>query len=130
MSRHQVNSIFSSDHRGIVLLGTIIILLTFALMGMSLIALLFTVNSSSQNIADQTKAMYLAEAGIVYGISMFRKQGHMDGERRKDTEEEIGPIRLGEGTFRIIVDFAESRINSIGEVNEVERELLFSFRPF
>jgi len=113
------------NNKGVVLLSVVIILLTITLIGGSLAAFLSSVNISTGNIADQTKALYLAEAGIAHAIHNLRTEAGEGGILDKT----IGPITLGEGTYQVSVDFAQSLITSTGEVRGTRRTLQFQYKP-
>ncbi len=98
--------------RGVILLSVVIILLTIALIGASLVAFFSSVNISARRAADEAKALYLAEAGIARAIYLFRNQAGLGGQ----LDETIGPVTLGEGTYTVKIDFNQSLITSIGRV--------------
>lgn len=113
------------NERGIALIAVVIIMLTIALIGASLIELVASVNLSAQNVLDETKARYLAEAGIAQAIHVLRfsaEGGAMD--------KKIGPIRLGEGSFTVTFDFSQSLITSTGTVNGVTKKLQLQYNVY
>lgn len=114
----------ATTHKGVTLITVVIILLTISLIGASLVAFFSSVNISVRNIADQAKALYLAEAGIAHAIHNLRTQlgaGGIMGEA-------IGPVRLGEGTYQVSVEFSQSLITSIGKVHGVRRTIQFKYK--
>lgn len=98
--------------RGVVLLSVVIILLTIALIGASLVAFFSSVNISARRVADGAKALYLAEAGIAQAIHLLRGQAGRGGQ----LDETIGPVSLGEGTYTVRIDLTQSLITSTGRV--------------
>ena len=112
-------------NKGVVLLSVVIILLTIALIGASLVASFSSVNISARNITDQAKALYLAEAGIAHAVHNLRAEAGVGGI----VDETIGAVTLGEGTYQVLLDFAQSLITSTGEVRGVRRTLQFQYKP-
>lgn len=115
-----------NDARGVALITVVIIMLTVALLGASLVELVTTVNLSSQSVADQAKARYLAEAGIAVAIHSLRE--HAAGEAIKD--EKIGPTVLGDGTYTVVFNPSESLITSIGIVNGISKKIQLQYNVF
>ncbi|MFH1855995.1 MAG: hypothetical protein ABH836_02045 [Candidatus Omnitrophota bacterium] len=111
--------------KGIVLLGVIIILLSVGLIGATLATFFITVNISSYRIANEAKALYLAEAGISYAINILRVHAGEEGEIRQT----LGPVSLGEGEFTVIIDYPYSLITSMGSVNNVEKKIQLQYAP-
>ncbi|UCD14985.1 MAG: hypothetical protein JSV34_04485 [Candidatus Omnitrophota bacterium] len=117
-----MNSELRTNKKGVILLSVVILLLTIALIGASLIAFFVSVDLSVRSTVDQAKAFYLAEAGISYAIGMLR--GKAVGAK---SEEKIGPINLGEGTYTVKIDYVQSLIVSTGEVNDVKKTLQLQY---
>lgn len=111
------------SNQGIILLNIVIILLTIAIIGASLMTFYFSVDILARAIADGTKAFYLAEAGMASGVNYLRTQA----EQIKTPTAEIGPMPLGEGEYQVEIDFAHSIIVSKGRVNDVEKTLQLQF---
>ena len=84
----------------------------------------YSVNFSAQTRIDEAKAFYLAEAGISYAIFQMRTQAQSLGYG----EEALGPMILGSGSYTVEIDYAQSIITSIGEVNGVQKKLQLQFR--
>lgn len=99
-------------NKGVVLLSVVIILLTIAIIGASLVAFLSSVNISARIVADEAKALYLAEAGIAHAVSILRSQAGKAGP----LDEAIDPVSLGEGTYTVEINFTQSLITSTGNV--------------
>jgi len=106
--------------KGAILLSVIFILLTVALIGASLVSFFSTVDLSARFYVDETKAFYLAEAGISYAIHMLKDQLVEPGGI---IQAGIGPKPLGEGDFTVKVDDQQSLIISIGRVGSTEQTL-------
>ncbi|MBU1122079.1 MAG: hypothetical protein ABIH71_06680 [Candidatus Omnitrophota bacterium] len=109
--------------KGVILLSVLIILLTISLIGASLIAFFVSVDLSIRSTADEAKAFYLAEAGVAYAISVLRSKVISMSE----LEKEIGPIQLGEGTYKVKIDFVQSLIVSTGEINDIKKTVQLQY---
>ena len=101
-------------------------MLTMALIGASLFELSASVSDSSQRVLDETKARYLAEAGIAHAIHILRTQA---GEVPKLVRGEE-PIALGDGTYAVTFDLQESMITSTGSVNGTKKTLQLQYNVF
>ena len=97
-------------------------MLTLALIGASLFELGATVNFSAQNVLEETKARYLAEAGIAYAVHALRTQA---GTPNMDLLKE--PVQLGDGYFIVSFDLGQSLISSTGTVNGVKKTLQLQY---
>ncbi len=125
MSWFQLQKIKCND-RGLALITVVIMMITLSLIGATLIEFASYVNLSSTTVMDQTKALYLAEAGISYAINSLRARA--GAENLKD--EKIGPIPLGEGEFTVEFAFSESLIISVGEVHGISKKLELQYNVF
>jgi len=103
--------------QGAVLITVIIILTFLAVLGMSLIAFLFSRTAYSQMQLDRLKALYLAEAGISKAIWELRFDVDPDG----DGQGNIPKTKLGDGRFWVRHNFQVSTLTSTGEVNSTRR---------
>jgi len=103
--------------QGAVLITVIIILTFLAVLGMSLIAFLFSRTAYSQMQLDRLKSLYLAEAGISKAIWELRFDVDPDG----DGQGNIPKTKLGDGKFWVRHDFQVSTLTSTGEVNSARR---------
>lgn len=118
---HPRNS--ASTRKGIILLNVVVILLTIALIGASLMTFYFSVDIFARAVADGTKAFYLAEAGIASAVNYLGSESsklHTPGY-------EIGPIKLGEGEYKVDIDYTHSLITSTGSVGGVDKTLQLQF---
>lgn len=111
------------DNKGVVLLSALIILLTISIIGASLVSFFSSVELSARNVADEAKALYLAEAGISHAIYLLRTQAG----QTQAAGESIGPIRLGEGSFIVNIDPPQSMITSKGSVNGAEKTVQLQY---
>lgn len=109
-----------NGNKGLILLNVVIILLTIALIGASLVAFLSLTNFSARTTAERTKAFYLAEAGIAHAINVLRNKAGLDSDR-------IGPLSLGEGTYEVKIDFSQSLIVSTGRVGNAKKTLQLQY---
>jgi len=114
-----------NSERGTVLLTAIIILTFLAVLGMSLIAFLFSRVSYSQLQLDRLKALYLAEAGIFKAIWELRFDIDPDG----DGQGNISKTELGDGYFWTRHNFQSSTLTSTGEVNKIRRVVQLKYSP-
>ena len=111
------------DERGIILLNVVIILLTMALIGASLMTFYFSVDIFARAVANGTKAFYLAEAGIASAVNYLSSKA---SELHTPTYT-IGPIELGEGEYEVEIDFDHSLITSTGTVSGMDKTLQLQF---
>ena len=112
------------NRRGIALITVVVIMLTIALIGASLVELASTVNISAHNVIDEAKARYLAEAGIAQAIHALRTSATDSGEGPGET---IGPIPLGDGVYTVTFNVKDSLIISVGEVNGVSKKVQLQY---
>jgi len=112
------------DNKGVVLLSVIIILLTVALIGASLVTFFSSVDLSARTVADEAKAIYLAEAGIAHAIYTLRTKA----DTTKRPHEVIGPINLGEGTYSVKIDINQALITSTGDVRGAKKTVQLQYR--
>lgn len=118
------NLVHRRREEGIVLLSVIIILLTISLVGVSLVAFFSSVNMSARAIADEAKALYLAEAGIARAVYLLRTQAGTE----ETVAGNIGPVNLGEGAYNVKIDFSQSLITSTGEVGKISKTLQLQYK--
>lgn len=111
------------DKKAAVLITTIIILAFLAVLGMSLIAFLFSRTAYSQTQLDRLKALYLAEAGISKAIWELRFDIDPDG----DGQGNIPKTKLGDGFFWARHNFQTSTLTSTGEVNKARRTVQIKY---
>jgi len=109
--------------KSFVLISVVIVFLTIALIGATLVAFFSSVNLSSRNVVDEAKALYLAEAGISYAVNLLRYQtgSHEDLAKPK------GPFYLGDGTYSVEINHLQSLITSTGEVNSVKKVIQLQY---
>jgi len=109
--------------KGVVLLSVIMILLTIAVIGASLVAFFSSVSLGARSIADEAKALYLAEAGIAHAVHILRNPS----KNPVDFKEEIGPFSLGEGDYRIKLDLVQSLITATGNVRGTRKTVQLQY---
>lgn len=114
------------NQKGITLITVIIIMFTIALIGASLVELLSSVNISAARVVDETKARYLAEAGIAKAIYILRARAGAD----ENLDDTVGPVPLGDGHYTVKFNFRESLITSVGEVNGIKKKLQLQYNVF
>ncbi len=116
----------TAGNKGVALITVVIMMFTIALIGASLVELITSVHGSSQRILDETKARYLAEAGIAKAIALLRTRAGA-GETLDET---LGPTPLGDGAYTVSFNFRESLITSVGEVNGIKKKLQLQYNVF
>lgn len=105
------------NKRGVILITTIIILLFLSVLGMSLLAFLFSSLSYSQAQLDRLRAMYLAESGLARAIYELRYDIDLDGNGVGNIKE----TDLGGGLLSARHNFQTSTLTAIGEFNHSKR---------
>lgn len=106
-----------------VLITAIIILAFLAVLGASLVALVFSRLSYSRLQLDRLKALYLAEAGLAKAIWELR----YDFDEGADGPGNIANTRLGGGMFRVRHDFQTATLTSTGEVERSRRTVQIKY---
>ncbi len=120
----------SHDH-GAILLIVLIVILTIALVGATLMALFFNVFTIGQMELDRTQALYLAEAGVAKAISMLKSEaGVASAQPSLQPQQVIPPTALGEGFFEVYNDFSQSTIVSTGVSHGVKRTIQVKYHAF
>lgn len=119
-------SLANGNKNGAILFGVLIVVLMISLIGASLVAILSSLVLSSQYEISQTKALYLAEAGINHAIHLLQSQAIII------TQEEnfISSTLLGDGTYEVKLDFSQSLITSTGKVGGVRRRIQLKYNSF
>ncbi|MFC1699900.1 hypothetical protein ACFL1I_08120 [Candidatus Omnitrophota bacterium] len=103
-----------------------IILLTIAIIGATLVACFFSVNLSARTVYEQAQALYLAEAGLAHAVYLLRNQAGQSGL----LDDTIGPVSLGEGTYQVKVNLLQSFITSQGDVRGIKRTVQLQYDTF
>ena len=116
------------NDRGVALITVVVVMLTMALIGASLAELSSAVNFSVDTILDETKARYLAEAGIAHALNKLRA----DSDLSDTVDAEGNPVYfpLGEGVYSVMFDPSESLITCTGIVNETKKTLQLQYNVF
>jgi len=117
------------DKRGVALITVIIVMFTMALLGASLAELSSVVNFSVDTMLDETKARYLAEAGIAHMLYQLRSGGDLSEMMNKETGEPT-LFSLGEGSYTIAFDTSQSLITCTGIVHETKKTLQLQYNVF
>ncbi len=116
--------------RGVALITVIIIMLTMALIGASLAELSSAVSDSIGTILDQTKARYLAEAGIAHALHELRLGADLAVESVDPVSGEPIYYPLGEGGYSVVYDAEGSMITCTGIVHETKKTLQLQYNVF
>ena len=103
-------------------------MLTMALIAASLAELSSSVNYSVDTILDETKARYLAEAGIAHALHQLRAGQGL--ENTVDAEGNPVYFPLGEGGYSVTFDTSESLITCTGLVNGTKKTLQLQYNVF
>ena len=117
------------NDRGVALISVIIIMLTMALIGASLAELSSAVSDSAESILDETKARYLAEAGIAHALHKLRSGGDLSDTVDKITGDPVY-FPLGEGGYSVVFDPEGSIITCMGIVHETKKTMQFQYNVF
>ena len=115
--------------RGVALITVIIIMLTMALIGASLAELSSAVSFSVDTILDETKARYLAEAGIAHALHELRNGSDLSDTVDKTTGEPVY-FPLGEGGYSVVFNPTESLITCTGISHETKKTIQFQYNVF
>ncbi len=128
---HSLNSIPKvrrGSDRGAVLLIVIIVMLTVSILGATLVTLFFNVLTVGQNELHRAQALYLSEAGIAVAMKNLKGQ---KGQKVVLPENRIVPVtQLGEGTFEVFLDQAESTLVSVGVSHGVSRTIQLKYNAY
>ena len=111
------------------MITVVIVMLTMALIGAALAELSSAVNYSVESILDQTKARYLAEAGIAHALHELRSGADLSDMVDQTTGEPVF-IPLGDGGYNVIYDQSDSLITSTGVVNGTKKTLQLQYNVF
>ena len=114
------------NKKGTILLTVIMVLIFLAVMGMSLLGLLFSQTTLGMLAIDRLKAFYLAEAGIAKSIHELKTDIDSDGNGLGN----LLPTKLGKGKFWATHNFPTSTITAVGEVNKVKRTIQIKYVLF
>lgn len=109
--------------QGVILITTVIILAFLTVLGMSVLAFLFSGTSYAQVQADRLKALYLAESGIARAIWELRYDFDTDANGIGN----IDKTKLADGLFWARHDFGSATITATGEVNRSRRTLQIKY---
>jgi Tfp pilus assembly protein PilX len=120
---------FQEQPKGIALITVVIVMLTMALIGTALAELSSAVNYSAEEILEETKARYLAEAGIAHALHELRLG--------KDLSDTVNPANgepvyfpLGEGGYTVVFNSAENLITCSGIVNKTKKTMQLQYNVF
>ena len=116
----------SADRKGIALITVVIVMLTMALIGTALAELASSVNFSVEEILDETKARYLAEAGIAHALHELRNNQDLSDTINKTSGEPVY-FPLGEGGYTVVFNSAENLITCTGIVNQTKKTLQLQY---
>lgn len=117
------------SQKGVMLLTALLLLLVVSLIGATLTELFSAANLSARIHSEEIKAFYLAEAGIAQGIHTLKgRLSEAGGNVTPMTEETLGPVRLGEGTFTVKLNSTQSLITSIGDVRGTQKKLQMQYK--
>ena len=115
--------------RGVALITVVIVMLTMALIGAALAELSSAVNYSVEGILDETKARYLAEAGIAHALHELRNGSDLADTVDKNTGEPVY-FPLGDGGYTVLFNSTESLITCTGIVNQTKKTLQLQYNVF
>ena len=104
-------------------------MLTMALIGAALAELSSAVSYSVEGILDETKARYLAEAGIAHALHELRNGSNLSDTVDKSTGDPVY-FPLGDGGYSVIYNASESLITCTGIVNQTKKTLQLQYNVF
>ena len=109
-----------------VLIGTLLVMLTIALIGAALVNFFSSVMTVSEVELDRTQALYLAESGIARIVFEFRQANDFGGKATLS----IPPTSLGSGEYEVHHDPDTGLITATGRSHHVERSIQVKYQPF
>ena len=118
-----------NNQKGVALITVMVVMLTMALIGAALAELSSSVNYSVDSILDDTKARYLAEAGIAHALHELRSGANLSDAVDKVTGEPVF-FPLGDGGYTVVFDASQSLITCTGIVNETKKTLQLQYNVF
>ena len=116
------------NKNGAILLIVLVVSLTVSLIGATLFVLYYNVLTSSQIELYRAQALYLAEAGIAKTINMLKNQA--GAIIPSPTNQIIPQTKLGEGSYEVFGDMAESTMLSVGTSHGVQRKIQLKYNAF
>ena len=119
----------SLRQRGVALITVVIVMLTMALIGAALAELSSAVSYSVEGILDETKARYLAEAGIAHALHELRNGSDLEDTVDKNTGDPVY-FPLGDGGYTVMYSASESLITCTGIVNQTKKTLQLQYNVF
>ena len=119
----------NDGERGVALITVVIVMLTMALIGAALAELASSVKYSIEMILDETKARYLAEAGIAHALHELRSGADLSDAVDKTTGDPV-LYPLGEGNYSVTFDSSDSLITCTGNVNGTKKTLQLQYNVF
>lgn len=117
------NKHHTDSRRGVVLISVIIVFLTIALIGATLVAFFSSVDMTARSFADEIKALYLAEAGIAYAVNLL----HYQTGSQEELVKAKGPFELGGGTYRVEINNLQSLITATGEIGSITKTIQLQY---
>lgn len=116
--------VFTMLKKTFILLSTIIIFLTIAIMGAVVVGFTSTAQIEINHLENQIKAFYLAEAGIAHAYWYLRTQAKIGKNFRSSK------IILGDGSYAFSIDFLNSIITSTGYSGNITRTIQIEYKSF
>ncbi len=105
------------------MISVIIVFLTIALIGATLVAFFSSVDMTARSFADEIKALYLAEAGIAYAVNLL----HYQTGSQEELVKAKGPFELGGGTYRVEINNLQSLITATGEIGSITKTIQLQY---
>ena len=119
---------FLKNENGAILLIVLVVSLTVSLIGATLFVLYYNVLTTSQIELYRAQALYLAEAGSAQTINMLKNQA--GAIIPSPTNQIIPQTKLGEGSYEVFGDMAESTMLSVGTSHGVQRKIQLKYNAF
>lgn len=115
----------SRGRRGVILISVLIILSFLAVIGLTLIAFVFSRLAQVETETNRLKAFYYAEAGAAMSLSVLK--GAFDIAKDQTTGT-IHRTAYKDGYYEAFADTSAGTITGIGECHGARREIEIKFK--
>ena len=112
------------EKKAVVLISTLIVLSFLAIIGMTLVALVFSRLVQVEMEAYRLKAFYYAESGIAAALNRLKS----DVDADKASDNNIRRTEFKEGWYEAFVDPSAGTITGIGECHGARREIEIKYK--
>ena len=112
--------------RGVILISVLIILSFLSILGLSLIAFVFSRVIKAEMEVERLKAFYFAEAGIAISLSELKR--NMDFNENGIGNVPATPFK--DGMYEAVANQETGIITGIGECEGIRREIEIKYKAF